>query len=131
MMPDEQQSCLDPYMAQIITNRKSGLSLNHIIGCPLDCGYCVRHFWGNFEQKTPQLLVTTEEAVEMLVGHQAFRAHSTPIQLFNKATDPMLPGVKPHTFAVLEELDRRGMTNLVLVITRFHVTPADMERFEA
>ena len=42
----------------------------------------------------------------------------------------MLPGVKPHTFAVLEELDRRGMTNLVLVITRFHVTPADMERFE-
>ncbi|MCK9869385.1 radical SAM protein [Nocardiopsis dassonvillei] len=130
-MPADQQAGLDPYMAQIITNRKSGLSLNHIIGCPLDCGYCVRHFWGNFEQKTPQLLVSTREAVEMLTGHEAFRAHSTPIQLFNKATDPMLPGVKPHTFAVLEELDRRGMTNLVLVITRFHVSRADMERFEA
>lgn len=131
LMPDEQQTELDPYMAQIITNRKSGLSLNHIIGCPLDCGYCVRHFWGNFEQKTPQLLVTTEEAVEMLVGHEAFRTGSTPIQLFNKATDPMLPGVKPHTFAVLEALDRRGHTNLILIITRFHVSKADMERFEA
>jgi hypothetical protein len=28
---------LDPYMAQIVTYRKSGLSLSHIIGCPLDC----------------------------------------------------------------------------------------------
>ncbi|MEV7965854.1 hypothetical protein AB0O34_07705 [Sphaerisporangium sp. NPDC088356] len=130
VMPAEQQAGLDPYMAQIITNRKSGLSLNHIIGCPLDCGYCVRHFWGNFEQKVPQLLVTTPEAVEVLVGHEAFRPDTTPIQLFNKATDPMLPGVKPHTFAVLKELDRRGLTNLVLVITRFHVSAADMELLE-
>ncbi|WP_238580761.1 radical SAM protein [Streptomonospora alba] len=100
-------------------------------GCPLDCGYCVRHFWGNFEQKTPQLRVTTPEAVAMLTGHAAFRPHTTPVQLFNKATDPMLPGVKPHTFAVLEELDRRGMTNLVLIITRFHVTTEDMAALEA
>ncbi|MUL41571.1 hypothetical protein FZ103_10350 [Streptomonospora sp. PA3] len=131
VMPDDQQAGLDPYMAQIVTNRKSGLSLNHIIGCPLDCGYCVRHFWGNFEQKTPQLLVPTGEAVAMLVGHEAFRPHATPIQLFNKATDPMLPGVKPHTFAVLNELDRRGMTNLVLIITRFHITEQDMAALEA
>nr|WP_062340072.1 hypothetical protein [Herbidospora sakaeratensis] len=130
VMPAEEQSGLDPYMTQIITNRKSGLSLNHVIGCPLDCGYCVRHFWGNFEQKTPQLLVSTPEAVEMLVGHEAFRPHSTPVQLFNKATDPMLPGVKPHTFAVLNELDRRGMTNLVLIITRFHVSAEDMATLE-
>ncbi|WP_436759033.1 hypothetical protein [Streptosporangium sp. V21-05] len=131
VMPAQQQDGLDPYMAQIITNRKSGLSLNHIIGCPLDCGYCVRHFWGNFEVKIPQLLVTTPEAVEMLVGNEAFRPHTTPLQLFNKATDPMLPGVKPHTFAVLEELDRRGYTNLVLIITRFHITAADMDVLES
>jgi DNA repair photolyase len=131
LMPADQQAGLDPYMAQIITNRKSGLSLNHIIGCPLDCGYCVRHFWGNFEQKIPQLLVTTPQAVEMLLTHQAFRPHTTPIQLFNKATDPMLPAVKPHTYAVLEELDRRGHTNLVLIITRFHLTPQDMAFLEA
>lgn len=60
-------------MAQVVTYRKSGLSLNHIIGCPLDCGYCVRHFWGDFEHKTLQLLCPTSDAVQMLTGHEAFR----------------------------------------------------------
>ncbi|MFI0421717.1 hypothetical protein [Spongiactinospora sp. 9N601] len=130
LMPADQQATLDPYMAQIITNRKSGLSLNHIIGCPLDCGYCVRHFWGNFEQKIPQLLIPTDEAVQRLIEHPQFRAGTTPIQLFNKATDSFLPGVKPHTFDVLEALDARGLSNLVLIITRFHVTEADIQRLE-
>lgn len=129
-MPADEQTGLDPYMAQIVTYRKSGLSLNHVIGCPLDCGYCVRHFWGNFEVKTPQLLVTTEQAIEMLTGHAGFRAGVTPVQLFNKATDPFLPGVKPHLFEVLRALDERGLTNLVLLITRFRVTEADMAALE-
>jgi hypothetical protein len=111
VMPADQQAGLDPYMALIVGYRKSGLSLNHIIGCPLDCGYCVRHFWGNFEVKTPQLLCSTDTAIEMLVGHEAFQPHITPIQLFNKATDPFLPGVKPHLYQVLQALDARGYTN--------------------
>jgi DNA repair photolyase len=130
IMPTDKQSTLDPYMAQIVTYRKSGLSLNHIIGCPLDCGYCVRHFWGDFEHKTPTLLCPTPEAIGMLTSHEAFRPHTTPIQLFNKATDPFLPGVKPHLFHVLHALDDLGLTNLVLVITRFRVTPADMTELE-
>jgi len=32
LMPAGQQAGLDPYMAQIVTYRKSGLSLNHVIG---------------------------------------------------------------------------------------------------
>ncbi len=70
VMPAGQQAALDPYMALIVGYRKSGLSLNHIIGCPLDCGYCVRHFWGNFEVKTPHLLCSDDEAVDLLTGHQ-------------------------------------------------------------
>lgn len=131
LMPVDQQAALDPYMAQIVTYRKSGLSLNHIIGCPLDCGYCVRHFWGDFEHKTPHLLCPTDEAIERLVGHEAFRPSTTPIQLFNKATDPFLPGVKPHLFQVLRALDDRGLDNLVLLITRFTVTDRDMAALEA
>jgi DNA repair photolyase len=130
-MPVGQQSALDPYMAQIVTYRKSGLSLNHIIGCPLDCGYCVRHFWGDFEHKTPQLLCPTADAVRLLTSHEAFRPSVTPIQLFNKATDPFLPGVKPHLFAVLEALDQMGLDNLILIITRFRVTARDMQALEA
>jgi hypothetical protein len=83
VMPASEQAALDPYMALIVGYRKSGLSLNHIIGCPLDCGYCVRHFWGNFDVKTPHLLCDDDQAVELLTGHHAFRPHTTPIQLLN------------------------------------------------
>ncbi|MBM0240316.1 hypothetical protein JNW88_30320, partial [Micromonospora sp. ATA32] len=131
LMPAAEQARLDPYMQLIVGYRKSGLSLNHIVGCPLDCGYCVRHFWGNFDDKIPTLLVPTQDAIELLIGHKAFRPHITPIQLFNKATDPFLPGVKPHLFQVLRALDERAYTNQILIITRFKVTGQDMEILES
>ncbi|MFD8497703.1 hypothetical protein [Amycolatopsis sp. NPDC059657] len=131
MMPPDQIASLDPYMAQYVGYRKSGLSLNHVIGCPLDCAYCVRHFWGNFEQKIPKLIETTATAVQALVDHAGFEPHVTPIQIFNKATDPFLPAVKPELFGALQDLDGRGLTNLVLLITRFRVTEDDMAQLEA
>ena len=33
---------LRPELLEVVEYRKSGLSLNWIIGCPLNCGYCVR-----------------------------------------------------------------------------------------
>jgi DNA repair photolyase len=130
-MPDDEKAGLDPYIAQIIGNRKSGLSLNHIVGCTLNCGYCVRHFWGNYDVKIPHLLCPTDQAIEQLVNHHAFQPHVTPIQLFNKATDPFLPGVKPHLFQVLAALDEHGFTNHMLVITRFKVTAEGMAFLES
>jgi DNA repair photolyase len=124
------KAALDPYMALIVGYRKSGLSLNHIIGCPLDCGYCVRHFWGNFDVKVPHLLCPTGDAIGQLTTHPAFQPHSTPIQLLNKATDPFLPAVKPHLFQILRALDQRGYANHVLIITRFTVTSHDMAERE-
>ena len=88
------------------------------------------YFWGNFDVKVPHLLCSTEDAIDQLVNHHAFQPHITPIQLFNKATDPFLPGVKPHLFHVLTALDERGYTNHVLVITRFHVGADDMAALE-
>ncbi|WP_122614519.1 radical SAM protein [Streptomyces sp. Tu 4128] len=121
----EQISGLNPGLADVIEYRKSGLSLNHVVGCPLDCGYCVRHLFGNFEMKTPRALMSDEAAVAQLVGHPYFRPHKTPIQIFNRATDPMLPVVKPHTFEVLRLLDEQALTNHVLVITRWRVSAED------
>jgi hypothetical protein len=63
--------------------------------------------------------------VEALVGHRFFTPHVTPVQLFNRATDPMLPAAKPHTFAVVGLLDARRLTNHLLIITRWRVDPAD------
>ncbi|MEE4495110.1 radical SAM protein [Streptomyces sp. BE230] len=116
---------LKPELADVIEYRKSGLSLNWIVGCPLECGYCVRHLFDNFEMKVPRRLMSDEDAIARLVGHPFFRAGKTPIQLLNRATDPMLPIVKPHVFNVLRLLDEQGFTNHVLIITRWRVDPED------
>ncbi|MFC5266408.1 hypothetical protein ACFPJ1_30205 [Kribbella qitaiheensis] len=111
--------------------RKSGLSLNHVQGCPLGCAYCIRHTYGLWDADTPAALMTDAEAVEKLVNHRYFIPHLTPLQIFNRATDPFLAGVRDHLFAVLEDLDRRGFTNHVLVITRAVVRDADCVRLNA
>ncbi len=125
LLTSDQAGRMKPALADVIEYRKSGLSLNWIVGCPLDCGYCVRHLFDNFEMKTPRRLMSDEHAVQALTGHRYFRPHQTPIQLLNRATDPMLPVVKPHLFAVLRALDEQGLTNHVLVITRWRVEPED------
>ncbi|MGH4019757.1 MAG: radical SAM protein [Pseudonocardiaceae bacterium] len=125
ILTEQQRARLRPELLEVIENRKSGLSLNHVVGCPLDCGYCVRHLFDNFTMKVPRALMSDEHAVDLLVGHPFFRPHVTPVQVFNRATDPMLPGVKPHTFATLRLLDARELTNHVLVITRWRITPED------
>ena len=112
----------------VVEYRKSGLSLNHIQGCPLDCAYCIRHTYGLWDQRAPRALMPDDQAVEELVGHRYFQPHVTPLQLFNRATDPFLPAVRPHTFAVLEDLDSRGLRNHVLVITRHQMKPSDVDR---
>jgi DNA repair photolyase len=80
-----------PWRAQqVVEYRKSGLSLNHIQGCPLDCAYCIRHTYGLWDQRVPAALMSDVDAVEALTGHQYFQPHVTPVQLFNRATDPFL-----------------------------------------
>lgn len=125
LLPPDQTSGMSPELTNPVAYRKSGISLNHIVGCPLNCGYCVRHLFQNFEMKTPRALMSDEEAVALLVQHPFFRPHATPIQLFNRATEPMLPVVKPHTFNVLRLLNDQGLTNHVLIITRWRVEPED------
>ncbi|MFH0246123.1 hypothetical protein ACGRHY_27740 [Streptomyces sp. HK10] len=125
LLTSEQVAGLKPGLADPVEYRKSGLSLNHVVGCPLDCGYCVRHLFDNFEMKAPRALMSDEDAVAALVGHRYFRPHRTPLQVFNRATDPLLPVVKPHTFNVLRLLDAQGLTNHVLIITRWRVEPED------
>jgi DNA repair photolyase len=116
---------------EVVEYRKSGLSLNHIQGCPLDCAYCIRHTYGLWDKRVPEALMTDALAVEELVSHRYFQPHVTPVQVFNRATDPFLPAVRPHTFAVLENLDVRGLRNHVLVITRHQMKPGDIDRLNA
>jgi len=81
--------------------------------------------------REPHALLADADAAEYLVRHPYFVPDRTPLQVFNRATDPFLAEVKPHTFAILENLDARGLRNHVLVITRYHVTPEDCARLNA
>jgi DNA repair photolyase len=131
LLTREQIDRLPDRAREVVEYRKSGLSLNHIQGCPLDCAYCIRHTYGLWDQRVPRALMTDAQAVEELVNHRYFQPHVTPVQVFNRATDPFLPVVRPHTFAVLEDLDERGLCNHVLVITRHQMKPEDIERLNA
>ena len=128
LLDPEQLARLPERAREVVEYRKSGLSLNHIQGCPLDCAYCIRHTYGLWDQRQPRALMSDAEAVAQLVSHRYFQPHVTPLQLFNRATDPFLPVVRPHTFAVLEDLDGRGLRNHVLVITRHQMKPDDADR---
>ena len=127
LLSREQVENLPSRAREVVEYRKSGLSLNHIQGCPLDCAYCIRHTYGLWDQRTPCALTSDAEAVEQLVTHRYFRADITPLQLFNRATDPFLQSVRPHTLAVLKDLDARGLRNHVLVITRHRMKREDAD----
>lgn len=131
LLTADQLAQLPARAREVVEYRKSGLSLNHIQGCPADCSYCIRHTYGIWDMRQPRALTSDAEAVEQLVNHRYFQPQVTPIQVFNRATDPFVPKVKAHTFAVLEDLDRRGLSNHVLVITRYRVTREDCERLNA
>jgi DNA repair photolyase len=124
------QDDLPAQLRRVVDYRKSGLSLNHVVGCPLDCAYCVRHMFNGYDLKRPHLVLSDEEAVTQLVEHWAFRPNITPIQIFNRATDPFLPGVKDHLFAAIEALDRLRLTNHLLIITRWKVEEGDVARLD-
>jgi DNA repair photolyase len=126
LLDKDQIARLTARAREVVEYRKSGLSLNHIQGCPLDCAYCIRHTYGLWDQRKPHALMTDAEAVEQLASHRYFQPHITPIQILNRATDPFLPSVRPHTLTVLTELDGLGLRNHVLVITRHQMKPADI-----
>ncbi|WP_067797925.1 radical SAM family protein [Actinomadura formosensis] len=128
LLSQDQIARLPVRAREVVEYRKSGLSLNHIQGCPLDCAYCIRHTYGLWDQRRPRALMTDAEAVKELVNHRYFQPHVTPVQVFNRATDPFLPSVRPHTFAVAEALDARELTNHVLIITRHQMTSDDIDR---
>jgi DNA repair photolyase len=108
LLSREQISQLPERAREVVEYRKSGLSLNHIQGCPLDCVYCIRHTYGIWDQRQPRALMTDAEAVEELVSHWYFQPHATPVQVFNRATDPFLPNVRPHTSPCSTSWTRAG-----------------------
>ena len=50
LLTREQMNRLPERASDVIEYRKSGLSLNHIQGCPVDRAYCIQHTYGLWDQ---------------------------------------------------------------------------------
>jgi hypothetical protein len=70
VLTKRQAEALPSRAREVVEYRKSGLSLNHIRGCPLDCAYCIQHTYGLWDQRQPQALMSDAEATELLVSRQ-------------------------------------------------------------
>ncbi len=64
LLTREQVDRLGERAREVVEYRKSGLSLNHIQGCPLDCAYCIRHTYALWDQRQPRAMMSAAEAVE-------------------------------------------------------------------
>src|SRR4051794_18437686 len=86
LLSKDQINRLPERAQEVVEYRKSGLSLNHIQGCSLECAYCIRHTYGLWDANQPVALMSDPQAVEELVNHRYFQPDVTPVQLFNRAT---------------------------------------------
>ena len=57
LLTKEQIEALPSRAREVVEYRKSGLSLNHVQGCPLDCAYCIRHTYGVWDMDQPRASV--------------------------------------------------------------------------
>lgn len=58
LLSREQVERLPERAREVVEYRKSGLSLNLVQGCPLNCGYCIRHTYWLWDQWQPRALMS-------------------------------------------------------------------------
>lgn len=111
-------------MADVIEYQKCWLCINPIMGCPLNCKYCIlsNRDFGPVETKS-----TAEGAVRLLLNNKYFVADITPITVHNYS-DPFLKQTRTTTLDVLEILDNAGLRNPVSVITKCEIKDPDVTR---
>ena len=112
----------------MVEYRKSGLSLNHIQGCPLDCAYCLRHTYGLWDQRQPRALMPDAEAVEQLVSHRYFQRMSPRSKCSTGRRTRSCPLSGRTRWRCWPTCNGRGLRNHVLVITRHQMEPGDIGR---
>jgi len=80
LLTDAEHATLPARLREVVEYRKSGLSLNHVAGCPLECAYCIRHEYGGFgaalgqifgHRDMPHVWVNTISVGAALLGFNA------------------------------------------------------------
>lgn len=101
---------------------KSSLSLNTVIGCPLGCAYCSV---AEFSEEKMQTVHSPQELVDRLKNHPLFILDKTPLTINNRS-DPLWGPVKSDTFEVMRLLDKNGITNPKVIISKCYLSPEDL-----
>lgn len=126
----------DPYGVEPVWPHAGMLILNPFLGCSFGCVYCFRAAeqherpdW--FLNGMPVRVRDDDEVLGRLATHPLLIPGSTRVGLHCATTEPFLPQVKESTFRLLEEIDARGLAREVMVITKFFLSRADVERLSA
>src|SRR6266508_391212 len=75
LLTKDQIEALPVRAREVVEYRKSGLSLNHVQGCPLDCAYCIRHTYGVWDMRQPRALMDDASAVLADLDARGLRNH--------------------------------------------------------
>jgi DNA repair photolyase len=107
----------------IVEHTTSWLTVNPVVGCPLECAYCFRHHW-SAPDKVHEVY-TPQEVAAALESHREFHPHVTPLAINVSSTDAFLPAVRRSTVDCLMEFERRQWRNIVGLITKCEITDSD------
>src|SRR6266567_804948 len=102
----EQAERLPARAREVVEYRKSGLSLNHIQGCPLDCAYCIRHTYGLWDQRQPRALMSDDEAAESLATASRHLPRRYRTVLYWR---PLVPGLNDSARHLAQAVDLSGI----------------------
>jgi DNA repair photolyase len=117
------------HVGEAVEHTTSWLTINPTIGCPLGCVYCFRTRWG--AQDIPRTMAEPAQLVNALVSHPEFRPNITPVAINVSSTDAFLPSVRDTTLACVDNLEARGLRNIVGLITKSEILPQHIQRLTA
>lgn len=106
---------------------KSALSISTVIGCPLRCEYCV--IGEIIEEMSPKKVTTPEKLIENLRNYRFFISNVTPLVINNK-TDPLFGQTKSDTFEILRLLNKKGLSNPRIIISKLPLLENDLKFLE-
>ena len=100
---------------------KSYLSINSYIGCTINCAYCFLAPIKIVPMK-PIKVIDEKKLVENTVTSKYFKKDITVLSLNNR-TDPFITSeVAESTYKILEELNNKGLKNIITVTTKGLIT---------
>lgn len=110
----------------VIEMHSSWLAINSIVGCPNGCKYCLLQATKD-NNCFPKEIVTPKEAVEQLLEYKYYDK-GIPICLLPNTDAFVNPKNIKYLLELLEELERKNVTNDLVIITKCKITDDVIEK---